>query len=198
LLLYSYEDVYLGALNHRVALENREQWVGRSRRRVDLLLLRDPFNLFASRIRSGLYDNRHIWGEKVVTLRMAMRIWKQHAREFLGERNLLPRPKRFVSFNEWMSSQEYRRQLASDLGLQLKHQHAPRVPHVAGGSSFDGTDYDGQPDRMRLDSRWEAYIDDPSYRVLFDEEVLRLSGAIFGRLPAAAALSSRQGEHLVQ
>src|SRR5918998_959945 len=70
-LVHSYEDVFLRGL----ATDARG--VGTSRRRVDVLILRDPFNLFASRLARGI-------GE--VTVPTAGRIWCQHAREYLGLR----------------------------------------------------------------------------------------------------------------
>ncbi|MEZ4727208.1 MAG: hypothetical protein R3E79_08760 [Caldilineaceae bacterium] len=51
LLIHSYEDNFLGYVCHPVFEQHHDQWVGPSRQRYDVLILRDPFNLFASRLR---------------------------------------------------------------------------------------------------------------------------------------------------
>ena len=77
LLIHSYEDTFLGPFRNPGNEARRASWVGRSRRRIDLLVLRDARNLFASRLASG-----YGWlDDEVVS-----RIWAQHAREFLGLR----------------------------------------------------------------------------------------------------------------
>jgi len=75
LLVHSYEDIFLRGLRRDAAGAHRDRRVGRSRRRIDLLIVRDPFNLFASRLASRIGH---------VTLATAGRIWCQHAREYLG------------------------------------------------------------------------------------------------------------------
>lgn len=51
--------------------------VSRSARRLEVLILRDPLNLFASRLASGIGD---------VSEQTAVRVWMQHARAFIGDR----------------------------------------------------------------------------------------------------------------
>ena len=52
-LLYNYEDCFLGTVASDAFEENHDAWVGPSGRRTDVLILRDPYNLFASRRRAG-------------------------------------------------------------------------------------------------------------------------------------------------
>lgn len=46
-LIYSYEDCFLGMVCGDEFEERHDEFVGCSRRRIDILILRDPFNLFA-------------------------------------------------------------------------------------------------------------------------------------------------------
>src|SRR5690606_4426439 len=59
LLIYNYEDTFLGPLTRPEFEARHDEYVGRSARRLDVLVLRDPFNLFASRIKSGYGDVSH-------------------------------------------------------------------------------------------------------------------------------------------
>ncbi|MBW3596641.1 MAG: hypothetical protein KY475_05135 [Planctomycetes bacterium] len=189
-LIYSHEDCYLGLLRNGPWEEQHDQWIGPSASRRDILVLRDPFNLFASRIKYGI-------GE--VPPRRAMQIWKQHARQFLGERRPLPRTPVRISYNHWFQDRKYRRSVAQELGLHFTDASFEVVPDTAGGSSFDGLRYRRRASKMKVLDRWRELLGNEEYEQLFDEEVLRLAEAIFGPLPAAEELqshaSSRASSH---
>lgn len=192
LLLYSYEDVYLGGLIHPDWQQQHDAWTGASARRVNVLILRDPFNLFASRIQSQMYAERIMDGRKLVTNAMAMRIWKQHARDFIGARRILPHPRVGILYNRWARSRRYREEIAGALGMPLVHDQVRRVARTAGGSSFEGLHFDGDAQQMPIQNRWRKYLHDPEYLRLFDDEAFRLAEAAFGKLAAADAVRARQ------
>lgn len=172
LLLYNYEDTFLGPLVRSEAEALHDAYVGASARRFDVLVLRDPFNLFASRIRSGLGEVSHA---------VALRIWKQHASEFLKSRGCLHRhPRVLISFNRWASDPLYRRQIAEALGIRFTDAGFETVPAVARGSSFDGVRFNGAASNMLLNDRWKHYADDQDYVRLFDARTVELSEAVFG------------------
>jgi hypothetical protein len=85
-----------------------------------------------------------------------------------------------VSYNEWVTSVEYRREVAAALGLEFDDRGAHKVPAAAGGSSFDGTAYDGRAEEMPVLRRWHRFITDPRFRYMLTPEVLKLSDRIFG------------------
>jgi hypothetical protein len=182
-LLFSQEDTFLKGALGPDATAIQDSAVGLSARRIDVIILRDPYNLFASRRRLSY---------QMVTDRTAVRIWKQHARAYLGESPWLAEDAVRVSYNDWVRDARYRRCLAERLGLVFTDAGVDAVPGCAGGSSFDGTRFDGQARRMALFDRWRAYADDPAYRRHFDTQMARLAERIFGPLPAAALLEPRR------
>jgi hypothetical protein len=170
-LLYSYEDCFLGMVNHPLFERYHDEWVGASAHRRDVLILRDPFNLFASRIaHAGM--TRETSTHK--------RIWLQHAREFLGLRHYLPKTRLAVSYNRWTVDRAYRRSIAEALGLRFTDRGYSTVAATAGGSTFDGMRYDGRAAQMKVLERWKRFAGDRLYRSLFDEEMIGLSREIFG------------------
>ncbi len=181
-LLYSYEDCFITMICSRCFEARHDEFVGPSRSRTDIVILRDPFNLFASRLRSS-YSG--------VTPLTAVRIWKQHARQVLGQRRLFTQPYLAVLYNRWASDAAYRQRIVAKLGLRFTDANFRRVASTAGGSSFDGLQFDGSADRMSVLDRWQHYIDEPAYLNLFDEEMLQLSAEIFGELPAAGEVRRR-------
>jgi hypothetical protein len=178
-LLHSYEDCFLTMVCSKDFERQHDDFVGPSLYRTDVVILRDPYNLFASRLRSS-YGG--------VTALTAVRIWKQHARQVLNQRKLLTLNPVAILYNRWVTDPAYRRDIATQLRLEFTDAGVERVPLTGGGSSFDGLRYDGQAQRMSVLSRWQSYVDAPSYRRMFDEDVHCLANAIFGALPAAEVL----------
>lgn len=181
-LVHSYEDCFLGMVCSDVFEEQHDVWVGSSARRLDVLILRDPFNLFASRKKSGLYEERELPNFDLVTRRTAVRIWKQHARAFLGRYSYFTQPVVRINYNRWTRDRSYRRQLAEEMGLAFTDAGFRQVPHAAGGSSFDGRAFDREADKMDVHRRWTHFADDPAYRQLFDEEMVQFAREIFDAL----------------
>lgn len=174
LLVHSYEDAFLGYVFNRHLRRDHDRLVGRSRRRFDLLILRDPFNLFASRRALG----------DPLSARAGIRMWKQHAREFLGLRRHLEHNKLAISYNRWSACRDYRRSVAEHLDLPFTDAGVDAVARCAGGSSFDGLRLDGRAGRMPVAHRWRRFAADPGYWALFDDELVALARRIFGPLEA--------------
>lgn len=170
-LVFSHEDVFLKPLFRREARGTLERHVGGWGRWRDVLILRDPYNLFASRRRSGL---------TAVTPAAAARIWKQHARAFLGRCRGVPRDLIAVSYNRWATDCGYRQEIAAQLGLAFTDAGMEQIPRCLGGSSFDGLAFDGRASSMRVTERWRHYADEPEFRALFDPEMRDLAEEAFG------------------
>ncbi|EKV32653.1 hypothetical protein C882_2732 [Caenispirillum salinarum AK4] len=178
LLLHSYEDSYNAHAFSRVFEDRHDAWVGPSGRRLDVVILRDPFNLFASRRAMGADLPRAT----------AARMWKQHARTALKALNTRPRKgsRRHplpILYNRWASERAYRAEIAARLGLSFTDAGIETVAACNGGSSFDGLAYDGRAGAMRVTERWRAYADDTEYLSLFDAEMVDLSRQLFGPPP---------------
>ena len=183
-LIFSHEDCFLGNMETKKNREQLEEWVGKAEEKQNILVLRDPFNAFASRVKSGLIQGHHTHhGAKPISTLTLRRIYKQHAKEFLRQKknlkNLVP-----INFNQWNSSVEYRRKIADELGLDFSDEGYKKVTETAGGSSFDGVEFSGNPHKMNLQDRWENYKDDETYWELFDAEIADYSEKIFGNTPA--------------
>ncbi len=169
--VFSHEDTFLGPVAAGMFEKCHDAMVGPSRERTDVLILRDPYNLFASRIRAGI---------GTVSNAVALRIWKQHAREFLGVRRVLKQRRVLVNYNRWHAERSYRRNLAGQLDLEFRDARVHEIPPAGNGSSFDGFRFQGRAGRMRTRDRWRHYADDPAFATLFDDDVHRLTMRIFG------------------
>jgi hypothetical protein len=153
-----------------------------------VLILRDPFNLLASVLRSRRQDNS-LAGAPAVE--RARRIWKAYAREFVGRSSFFRNPT-LVSYNEWFVSEDTRRALADRLGLTSADQGLEKVAEwgpAAWGASFDGLSKDGRASQMGVLERWKQYAEDPVYVSQFqDDELWDLSEIIFGEISGTQSL----------
>ncbi|MEX2672990.1 MAG: hypothetical protein WD294_12870 [Phycisphaeraceae bacterium] len=170
-LIFSHEDSFLGRACSATFEKHHDAWVGRSRERVDILILRDPYNLFASRLRNpaGLVPGKS-----------AMRIWKQHARQAAEAPRQLRHNPVVIAYNRWFADETYRRHIAEQLGLAFTDAGRLEVAACNGGSSFDGMSYRHHADRMPVLRRWAHYVDDPDYANLMDPSVMKLARKVFG------------------
>jgi hypothetical protein len=190
-LIYNYEDWQLSEAFPPEFLNDRAEWFGRSGKSVYVLVLRDPFNNFASKYRWAINGTWWIPQMEWVT-RDLPRLWKSYAKEFLGLTNLMPAPKVFVNYNHWFTDENYRCEMADRLGLISADQGLTEVakwgPNTW-GDSFDNLNFDGRANEMKVLERWRYFVDDPVFKSLFrDSELLSLSDQIFGVIPGTSVL----------
>jgi hypothetical protein len=160
-----------------------------------VLILRDPFNCFASRLihpwKQGL---PHTDAER--GYHIAKRLWKNYAREFTNRTNLIRHNKLTISFNRWFVDPQYRADLARRLGVKFTDEGTRVVTPYGGGSSFDGVRYDGRAEQMSVLERWKVVQNDPRFRMAFqDEELLELSQEIFGHIEGTEAVLKSASPH---
>lgn len=187
LLIYSYEDRHLEDITHPSFERKHDLYLGKSAKRYDLLILRDPFNCFASRIK--MYYNKQFDKKNTIMNQKSLQLWLDYAREFLGETHFLKHNKICINYNLWCSDIEYRQKLAEQLGLEFTDAEFNRVKEQGGGSSFDGLNLSGKSDQMKLTERWKQMADDPYFLQLINEpEVIKYSYKIFGEVPGTEFL----------
>lgn len=143
-----------------------------------ILILRDPFNLYASRIRHYGIDKYERFNTAFTKWH-----WKEYAQAFKEKKDIVT-----ISYNDLVTSSDYRKQKTLELGLDFnKEEDNASMMHVEGGnsegSSFDQRKYDGKASEMKVSNRWEEYKHDINYLSLFDLETKNLSKEIFNFCP---------------
>jgi hypothetical protein len=135
-----------------------------------LLILRDPFNLCASRLRYGLTTEK--------TIKQFCDLWCSYALEFLLETEYL-NPKITISYNKWIADYQYRANIARMIGLKFYDAFREVIPSDGfGSSSFDGLQYQNKAFSMKVLERWKTVS--PHIFKLFNDRVYILSNKIFG------------------
>lgn len=176
-LLLGYEDLDLTRLQNRLLLP--EDAIGDSRVRFNCVLLRDHYNWLASRIKN--YENEASpYGYNRV--KKDLELWKQYAREYLGETAYLNDAKKVtISYNEWFLSDAYRRSLASALSRQFTDRGLEIVPVIGRGSSFDKREFNNQAQRMKVLERWKSMASNEVFSAICrDPEAMELTRRALG------------------
>ena len=110
-------------------------------------------------------------------------LWKNHAKEFLGETGHLKNHKVIIAFNRWVNDPAYREEIASILGLRFTNQGINDVWHI--GSTFDVKKFDGVVRKMDTSGRWKHAVSTPEFLDIFrDNEIIQLSQQVFGATQA--------------
>lgn len=174
-LFQTYEDYDLSDLDWY----GNEQVVGKSDREVIVLIVRDPYNLMASRFARRMPF-------VVPVNRIAVERWNQHVRDALGETDYLRDPWKgemiaqknrrvvVVNYNKWFSQPMYRRELELEMGLPGECDDSmERV--VMAGSSFSDRGRDGSASKMSINKRWKIYESDPGFIGLFNRRTVELA-----------------------
>lgn len=114
--------------------------VGKSLNTINIIILRDPFNMWVSNMPGNKPQNPDLW--------------KIYAKEYLGQTNILPN-KVSINYNQWFSDPNYRMNISEKLGIAFSDNGLNVVGKFGGGSSFNKTAFDGQAQRMSVLNRWE-------------------------------------------
>lgn len=229
LLLYSYEDETQKVMTGHSVVESllmggpgpeRDQWLGRSVESFEAIVIRDPYNFLASRIRAGA----RLTGE-VDPVRV-MEAWKQLATVVAESLDSAADGDHLiVNYNEWFADRDYRRRLSARVRGRFTDQSMEAVPLFGGGSSFDPTalprtplslvlrrPYKAlRPTNLRLIAavarnrlagarsmavmdRWREYENDRRFRELAsDRETAALATELFGHLEGVSEPIARFG-----
>ena len=141
--------------------------IGEHKEHRNILVVRDPFNCFASRLRK--HHPVAAWDR-----------WKRHAREYLGVTEHLGPSAVKINYNYWFASSEYRIQTARQFGFAYGGKPLLEVvPRKTRGSSFTGMDYEGRAHDMKVLSRWREHIGEERFLSAFDSETVELASDIF-------------------
>lgn len=131
-----------------------------------VLVLRNPRDLFASRIRKASRVEMPAYPRTDgPVLRRAISLWKQHARCYLGDDAWFP-GRIAILFDAWFRDATYRADVCAALGVGFDDRGFGRVGPEGGGSSFDGTRFDGNARLMDVGNRVAAL--DPGERALLE------------------------------
>jgi hypothetical protein len=147
--------------------------------RKQILILRHPYNNFASLVR---FSPTHF---KPKNARRFINLWTRYAMEFIGATSALP-DKVCVCYDTWFNSEQERQRIAVELGVPFSDSTLNEQDENWGVSSFDGYKYQGRAQEMNVLERWKYFKDDPRFKAFAqtfaNHQAAELAKQIFGNL----------------
>ena len=192
-LIYSYEDQELEKVARASFERKHDLYLGKSEERFDVIVMRDPFNLLASRLQTKpRADGLNFSMLEVYSRRYSLtELWITYAKECLGETSFLKNNKIFINYNKWFLDIDYRRDIAARLNIEFSDHGFDDISAAGRGSSFDGVKYSGEAHKMDVINRWKSFVDNPLYRQLLNtENLLDYSTKLFGHIPGTEVFLS--------
>lgn len=176
-VIYDFENVMsFRKFSQSKFYNERQKYLGKSKKYKNIIILRDPFNNLASLLKADFPRS------KFTT------IWKAHAKEYLGLTNFVSN-KVVISYNTWFTSEGYRKRIASRIGIPFTDANLEVVSPWGWASSFDSTKYDGKAQKMDTLNRWKNFEGNEYFkRILKDDELWDLSEKIFGKIKGTERL----------
>jgi len=194
--VYNIEDAPIDKIEYlREKYKTRFEICAPKKRR-SVMIIRDPFNMFASRYRLFLRINRIrledgkapfaesrntnensniTWIDK-----NAVNLWKIYAKEFLGYSNHLGSDVLKINYNKWFSNILYRKEISENMNLKFSDKKLNYVPENGHGSSFDVRSLDGSAQKMDVLNRWRRFSGNKKFKSIFsDKEMINLSLEIY-------------------
>ena len=145
-VLIVYEDKRLRRVSDSPLLRH----IGADERK-QMVVLRDPYNLAASRLQRT--RRRH---SRDTNPRRVSELWPGHAKHDETWTRCV--------YNRWFLDESYREQLATELGLPTCPPFPNQIARAGHGSSFDGVRYDGRVSEMPVLDRWRTFVEDPEFQ----------------------------------
>jgi hypothetical protein len=144
---------------------------------INGIILRDPYNWYASLMRRWylLHPPALQTPEKIIGRYIE---YCDYAMEYPLSR--------FINYNIWFTSTEYRRELESRYSLPIETDLGiDTVPTIGRGSSFDGMSMQGRAQEMGVLTRYKSELDNPVYQrlILSNPRLREISYSLFDFIP---------------
>lgn len=134
---------------------------------IRILVIRSFENMMSSRIRKSFNVDMAAYPRTVgAVMSRVVETWKNHAAWYLAEK-ASGAERIAIHFDTWCVDRSYRDEICRILSVTPGDEVISQVSDTGGGSSFDGTKYDGDANSMAVDNRRNALTD--RERALLDQ-----------------------------
>jgi hypothetical protein len=157
--------------------------------KIAIIIIRNPFNLLASRIKHGRPITSQERKKNKINLEKFIRLWKKYALFFINKKNLEGFDKTIlISYDKWISSANSRKKYCKELQIKYKYFDLQKIPFFGGGSSFEGYSPTKGKNKLNLLERYKELIN--SHRKE-DKQLKRKYINLFKKHPEIKELSEK-------
>jgi hypothetical protein len=138
----------------------------------NVLVVRDPFNMVASLLKSGADDDR---------VNDCLNKIEHYLEQTLGIESYVP-DCQIILYNKWFACGDYRKGIANNLEIQPDPEAVNDVPNFGDGSSFDRRIFNKRAQKMDVLNRYKKYLNNEQYRNLIvgRKKLRKMAKLVFG------------------
>lgn len=173
--IYSFENTRVSAIE---SYPTELSWEGNSINKKTIVIIRDPFNLFASMFMRDNWQGELMRSDENYRKEIVS-IWKENVKTCIDKKD----SEKFlcINYNLWATSKEYRQSLCTFLKIPFNDNGFREKPDYGGGSStLNAVLSKEQTGKTSVLTRWESYMDNTVFRSIFtDPEIIELGNVFF-------------------
>lgn len=134
---------------------------GNAEEKIGIIIIRNPFNLIASRLIHGRPITKKERVKDRVDPEEFLQLWKSHANIALDHKKL--KELNFdkiviIKYDKWFNSPKMKKEIAKNLGLDKIILTFNKISVFGGGSSFDGYSFHNRAEKLKTTDRWHQLI----------------------------------------
>ena len=138
-----------------------------------LAIIRNPYNLIASRFKMWELTPTYMYVDTLdEQLALDVDLWKRFLKSSIKNTDK-HKAFRIVVFDNWFQSKDYRKDIASWLGVEFTTDDGINNVNNTYGSSFDEHDYDGKAQDMQVLNRYKSIECKKLFEPLFEDKELK-------------------------
>jgi hypothetical protein len=172
-LIYNFEDcgLYMPTASSKFV----HRIVGSSEKRFNVLIIRDVYNLLASRMERTRKQNKPF----THPYNLFIQLWIEHAKAAVNAETGVGSIFDVIKYNNWFESEDYRKHVSKHLELPYCDDTLDTISQAGEGSSFIGIH--GTARKLDVLSRWKNYRSDEEYiQLVHSAETANLNQDLFG------------------
>ena len=149
-MLYSYENVTPFDIRTYINIKKEENIYNFANNYGDkfskkILIIRSPLNWAASHVHARTKESSINYSE------INLNQYKEYLNAMTDDKYYT------IIYDNWFQFSKYRRKVEKDLFLIESDKWLEKLSNYGGGSSFDGVDFNGKAQQMKVLERWKDY-----------------------------------------
>lgn len=175
-ILHSYEDQNIIETLSLIEKDDFRKQIGPSRNSIIIIILRDPLNFFASRIKwkgQNFSENQNLQLE-IINRYLEYYNFIENNKFNFNSRIIL------INYNQWVSNKNYRKKITESLEIPFTDSGFDTVSFFGGGSSFEGQDINATDLRDKVFHRYKEFENHPfMIEIKKDDRILSILNNTF-------------------
>ncbi len=160
--------------SYKSIIKKCDKYSNVTRERIAVIVIRNPFNLLASRIMHGKPITKEERISNKINLEKFINLWKAYANIVIYNKEIRGFDKTvLVNYDEWFKSKKVKGDLSKKLKLDNVVLTSNKITFFGGGSSFDGYLFNNKAEESKPLERWKRMLSDKNIELKKKKEFIQ-------------------------